>query len=224
MHHLNGFLGTICSIGNVSLWTTTISDKKLTLVCATTDASIRPTCIKLVDTTENRYKEQPDIIAIESKENLLSSVKQSRPISTTGKIIVEMDSTENDAISSKNDNWKLQISDDDTDIEILKTPEKKTLKKKKTVSSNDAKSTIKPIHQSIERTPSLTKKRTSRATASKPIVVRSLNSDDDFESEAKRSKKKKTTVSRKKSLSTPIHDAPTSHLMATRRMKRKLTI
>lgn len=191
MHHLNGFLGTICSTGSVSLWSTTISDKKLTLICSTIDESIRPTCIKLIDTTKNRYESA--VTTVDTKEIVLCSAKKTRPISTTGKIIVEMDSSENGAISSTNENWRLQISDDDnTDVEVVRSPEKKKLKKAKKVSSNDVKSTVTSIYKS-KTTPS--KKKAATVTPMKPIIVRSLNSDDDFESDDKRSTKKKTITS-----------------------------
>lgn len=193
MHHLNGFLGTICSAGNVSLWSTSISDKKLTLICTITDESIRPTCIKLIDTTENRFKEQPDTKAEMTKENQPLATKMSRPISTTGKIIVEMEASEKKALSSTNENWKLQISDDDTDTEMAKASEKKPTKKKKLVSPKGVASTITPTVHSLEGTPKTSKKKVDGGSVTKAVVVRSVNSEDDFEkSDSKRSKKKKS--------------------------------
>ncbi|KAJ6644221.1 p21-activated protein kinase-interacting protein 1-like, partial [Pseudolycoriella hygida] len=66
MHFLKGFLGTICSTGCVSLWEATIATKQLTLVCSVSDDSVRPTCIRLIDSTVNRYKE--NIVSIPKVE------------------------------------------------------------------------------------------------------------------------------------------------------------
>lgn len=197
MHHLNGFLGTICSTGKVSLWATSIETKKLTLICTTIDESVRPTCIKLIDTTDNRYKQkQASIDAGILKDSLPRSTKRSRPIATAGKVIVEVEGSENKKTRLTS------ITDDSTDIQIVK----KTPKMKKNVSSNVVVPTSTPTADSNVITPTSSKKKAAKLTfrlatkPAKPIAARSLNSDDDFESKTKRSVTKKKTPQKAKKM------------------------
>lgn len=193
MHHLNGFLGTICSTGNVSLWATTVSNKKLSLICTATDDSMRPTCIKLIDITENRYKEPLTSNADVLKESLPRSAKITKPISTTGKLIVEMNGIENQI----NGNLKVELPPDNAiTTNVVKTSAKKSTKKKVTSSSKVVVTTTTTTStiNSNKNTATLSKKKTGQNTVTKSTIVRSLNSDDDVELERRRSKKKNIVV------------------------------
>lgn len=201
MHYLNGFLGTISSAGDLSLWSTTIPDKKLSLICTTKDESIRPTCIKLINTTENRYKEEVTVKAVDVEENVQQSVEKSKPLSTSCKVVIEVDSNDNDQALSTSGNWKLEISDDtDTDTEIVTTPVKKTPRKKKvTGNSNELVST--PTNSQInENTQTSSKKKKDKFIVTKPIVVRSADSDDDFEKSGQENKRRSQVTKKKKTI------------------------
>lgn len=191
MHYLNGFLGTICSTGDLSLWSTTISDKKLSLLCTTNDDSIRPTCIKLIDTTLNRFKEEVSINTADSAKNLTKDVEKIKPISTTGKVIIEMDGNENNKLFSPN--WKLEVSDE-TDTEVIVSPKRKTPKKKKANLSYDDDPQMFTPTQSSQTS---TKKKKAKVNGTKPIVVRSITSDDDFE-QSSHQKKRHSRMLKKK--------------------------
>ncbi|KAG4075347.1 hypothetical protein HA402_003138 [Bradysia odoriphaga] len=259
MHCLNGFLGTICTSGAISLWSIAIPTKTLTLIC-TVDEGIRPTCIKLIDTTKNRYEDKHNVDTQISKETLPRNEKNLRLISTTGKVIVETDGTENNEISGNQD-FEQEFNDDDTDTEIVLTPKKSIKRKKSSVTPSDVvttftptgdekvskrkKSTVTPSDvastfttdgseketltkgrkspswsivasphakvtkikktaawpMDVSTTTSETgqserkKRKSPKMTIQKPIVVRSPNSDDDFEQpKTKRSQKKKKSI------------------------------
>lgn len=192
MHFLNGFLGTICSTGDVSLWSTSISDKKLSLLCTTSDESIRPTCIKLIDTTLNRFKEELRVSTADLATNVTKDVEKTKPISTTGKVIIEIDDNENDKPLSTSGNWKLEVSDD-TDTEVVVSPKRKTPKKKRTTLFDDEVPQMSTLTQNSQ-TPA---KKKAKVNGTKPIVVRSMNSDDDFE-QSSDEKKRRSRMAKKK--------------------------
>lgn len=196
---MNGFLGTICSNGTISLWAVTVPSKQLTLICSTTDESIRPTCIKLIDITENRYKQQPSIDTSNSTEQLRSTRKL-QPVTTTTKLIVETNDNEDEEILSPNQNSKLLDSDDDTDTEVVVIPEKKTTKKKAKVLPIESTPIIEPIQTKRRRSKTPKRQSTTIGSTQKPIVVCSLNSDDDFEKSVP--KRNRTEVKQK--AQTPI--------------------
>lgn len=179
MHHLNGFVGTICSNGTISLWGTAIPNVQLTLICTVTDDSVRPTCIRLIDTTENRYKK---VDSVDEPEHEPVKRKHSKPISTTAKVIVEA----NDDDDDEDNIWKLEVTEgDDTDTEVLLSPEKKKPKKNKVV---PPKPTSTPAEAIALNRPKRTLK---KKVPPKPIVLRALNSDDDFDDSISKLKGKK---------------------------------
>ncbi|XP_037034707.1 p21-activated protein kinase-interacting protein 1-like [Bradysia coprophila] len=185
MHCLNGFLGTICTSGAISLWSIAIPTKTLTLIC-TADEGIRPTCIKLIDTTKNRYESKHNVDTEISKESLPRIEKNLRLISTTGKVIVE--NNEN----SVNQHFEQEFNDDDTDTEIVLTPKKSIKRKKSSVTPTDVAATFTPTGD--EKLP---KRKKSCVT---PTDVASTSATDGF--------KKETVAKKRNSLSTSIVASP----------------
>ncbi len=196
MHHLNGFLGTISSSGTVSLWS--VTNKKLTLICSITDESIRPTCIKMIDSTENRYRGLTDISDAPLKEYPTRRVKTSRPISTTGKVIVEADDNDDqfneipsNEIKSekkkKRNNADTELCGKIADMDVETPISERKSKRTRTIVSKEM-----PTHKEIKRT-KVQLKKTPVKVPPKPIVIRSPNSDDDFETKPPQKKPKIAT-------------------------------
>lgn len=166
---------------------------------------MRPTCIKLINTSENRYTGEANVNAVKPVEIQPSTNKpRLRSLSTTGKVIVEMSNNKKMEKRSADGNWNVQSTDGGSDSEIIVA---KTPKKKKNGLGNDTVPTV------ATPTPKSSKQKKSKATPAKSIVAPSLNSDDDSETKSTKKEKVPTSKTPKQSKkkrpasSASVHDA-----------------
>lgn len=104
MYYKNGFLASISSDGEVSVWSVSLPDKTITLIC-TTNIGCRPTCVTIINLADfaSDYVLKIEDGDEEIEEEKSAPVNKPKLNAQVGKVVAEVDDESDDDDSDEID-------------------------------------------------------------------------------------------------------------------------
>lgn len=158
LHYRDGFLASISSNGDVTVWKLTIDKQDITELCAI-NIGCRPTCVTIINlsdfASEYILKMENDVND-ETTADELKKMNKAKANSQVGKVIIECENDDDaeDVATTTSSSKSSKINKKETSFDVLNTSKSK---KRKSVGNGDTVPT-KAVRTPSRLTPSRTKK------------------------------------------------------------------